>query len=282
MFSQYMFNQLVINPAYTGSRDVLSLTALYRHQWAGLGGAPRTQSIFFHSPLPNPRNNFGFALVHDRLGVSYHSSLNFTYAYRIDFGENRGRLAFGLQGGLSLIQDRWTDVTTDQTGDYVFGANSPTFLVPRAGFGIFYDTHRWYVGASVPYLLDYRNSDYTNYVSKSMNYKPLMLSGGLLIRFNPDLLLRPSFLFKYIKGSQPQVDLNANLIIKDALWVGASYRTGDAMVGILEYQLNPQLKIGYSYDYSLTALQKFNNGSHEIMLRYEFGYLVKTMSPRYF
>jgi type IX secretion system PorP/SprF family membrane protein len=204
------------------------------------------------------------------------------YAYRIDFGEKAGRLAFGLQGGISLLQDRWTEIVTDQSNDDVFSANSPTFLVPRVGFGVYYDSRRWYLGASAPFLLDYKTSDYTQYVARSFRYRPYMLTGGVLIRLNPDLLLKPSFLVKYLKNSPLEADFNVNLIIKEAFWTGLSYRTGDAIVAMLEFQINPQFRLGYAFDYSITDLQKYHNGSHEILLRYEFGYKLKTMSPRYF
>jgi type IX secretion system PorP/SprF family membrane protein len=281
MYSQYMFNQMVINPAYTGSRDVLSATALYRHQWAGIKGAPRTQSFYFHSPLPNPRNNFGLSFVLDRLGVTSTNSFNLSYAYRFDVG--KGRLAFGLQGGLTTLQNRYSEVQTDTPGDAVFQGNSTPILIPGVGFGCYYDTKRWYLGISTPYLLEYKSNAFNVLMKDDPRaFKPILLATGCLIRINPDLLLRPSGLVKFIPNSPAQFDLNANLIIKESLWLGAGYRSGDAVVGMLEYQINPQFRLGYSYDYSVTDLQKYNNGSHEFMLRYEFGYRVKTMSPRYF
>ncbi len=281
MYSQYMFNQIVINPAYTGSRDVLSATALYRHQWAGIKGAPRTQSFFFHAPLPNPRNSLGMSFVLDRLGVSYRNAFNASYAYRFDLG--KGRLAFGLQGGISTLQNRYSEVQTDVPGDVVFQGNSTPILIPGVGFGCYYDSRRFYLGISTPYLLEYQSNAFNVFIKDDPKaYKPVMLATGGLIRLNPDLLLRPSALVKFLPNSPVQVDLNANLIIKEAFWIGASYRTGDAMVGMLEFQINPQFRFGYSYDYSITDLKKYNNGSHELMLRYEFGYRVKTMSPRYF
>ncbi len=281
MYSQYMFNQMVINPAYTGSRDVLSTTALYRHQWAGLKGAPRTQSFYLHTPLPNQHNNFGLSLVLDKVGVSYSNALNLSYAYRFDLG--KGRLAFGLQGGLTTLQNRYNEVQTDVPGDVVFQDRTKPILIPGLGFGCYYDTKRFYLGISTPYLLEYKNAEFQVFMNTTTHYyKPAMLATGFLIRLNPDLLLRPSALVKVIPHSPVEVDINANLIIKDQLWIGASYRTGDALVGMLEYQISPQFRLGYSYDYSVTDLQKYNNGSHEFMLRYEFGYRVKTMSPRYF
>ena len=186
LLSQYMFNQLIVNPAYAGSRDVLSMSGLFRKQWLGLNGAPQTASFYFHSPLPNAKNNLGFSLVHDKIGVTNHIALNGNYAYRIDFGEDRGRLAFGLQGGLSLVQSKFSTIVTDAPGDVVFGADSPTFKIPRLGFGIYYDTRRWYLGASAPFLLSYENDLYKSYNQNSIYYKPYMLMGGVLIRLNPE------------------------------------------------------------------------------------------------
>jgi len=281
MYNQYMFNGFALNPAYAGSRDVLSLTAHYRHQWAGFAGAPRTQTFFAHSPLRNPKNNLGLSLINDQLGVSRRTSLTATYAYRLELTKSM-RLAFGLQGGLSLFQDRWADVITDEDNDQAFGANSPVFVVPKVGFGLYLDHRQFFLGASIPHLLDYKNSDYSLYVSESNLYKPWFFTGGLLLTLNPYLKLRPSFLVKYLQYSPTQVDVNANLIIRDKFWVGASYRSGDALVGLLEFQINQQFRLGYSYDYPLTDLRQFTSGSHEIMLRYEFGYSVKALSPRYF
>lgn len=281
VISQYMFSGLVTNPAYAGSRDALSVTGIYRKQWVGFDAAPQTQSLFFHSPTLNSKNNYGLSLVHDRLGVSQHTMVYGVYAYRIPLEKGR-RLAFGLQGGVSMLKDKWTNIVTEQQGDDVFSADSPTFLVPRFGAGVYYDSERWYMGLSAPFLLDYKNSDYRLYTENSHNYRPFLLSTGFLIRLNPDLLLKPSLLAKYLPNSPLQADINLNLIIKDAFWIGASYRSRDAIVGLLEYQVNRQLRFGYAYDYSITDLRRFNSGSHEIMVRYEFGYQIKAMSPRYF
>ena len=276
-----MFSGLVINPAYAGSRDALSVTGIYRNQWTGFEGAPKTQSLFFHSPTLKSKNNYGLSIVHDRLGVSQHTMVYGVYAYRIPF-DNGGRLAFGLQGGVSLLKDKWSSIVTEQSNDDVFSADSPTFLVPRFGAGVYYDHERWYIGLSAPFLLDYKNSDYRLYTENSLNFRPFMLSTGFLARLNPDLFLRPSVLVKYLPNSPVQVDLNLNLIVKESFWIGASYRSQDALIGLIEYQINRQLRIGYAYDYSLTDIQRFNSGSHELMIRYEFGYKIKAMSPRYF
>lgn len=216
----------------------------------------------------------------DRLGVTTRNSFNASYAYRLDVG--KGRLAFGLQGGLSTLQNRYRDVVTDTPGDAIFQSNSHPILVPAVGFGMYYDSKRFYLGLSTPYLLEYQSAEFKVFMKDSSSYRPTMLASGCLIRLNPDLLLRPSILVKYIPHSPMQVDLNAHLIVKEVFWIGGSYRSGDAVVAMMEFQINPQFRLGYAFDYSVTPLQKYNNGSHELMLRYEFGYRVKTMSPRYF
>lgn len=285
MYSQYMHNQLVINPAYTGSRDVLSTTCLFRQQWLGIEGAPSTQALYFHTPLPNPRNNFGFNLILDRLGVTRRNAFHLSYAYRIDLGKDKGRLAFGLQGGVATLQNKFSEVVTDQPADHVFQADARPILVPGVGFGLYFDTRRWYLGVSTPYLLEYHSSAFNLFVQPNdsvASSRPALLATGCLIRLNPDLILRPSILVKYVANSPLQLDLNAHIILKDFMWAGASYRTGDAVVGLLGFQVSPQLRLGYAYDMSVTEIRRFNSGSHELMLRYEFGYRMKAMSPRYF
>lgn len=280
MYSQYMFNSLVINPAYAGSRDVLSLTALHRNQWTGFEGAPQTSTFAAHTPLHNPKHNIGIVALHDRLGVSSNTSFSGIYAYRIDW--EKARLSFGLQGGVSMLQDRWSEIVTTDANDPSFTANSPTFWVPRVGFGAYFDTRTFYAGFSAPHLIDYQNPAYSQYVTNSVNYRPLLFTTGVIYSVNPYIQLKPSILVKYIQSSPVQFDLNFAAFWKERLWTGVSYRTRDAVVAILEWQINDQLRIGYSYDYSLSNLRRYNHGSHEIMLRYEFGYKLKAMSPRYF
>ena len=138
MYSQYMFNTMLINPAYTGSRNALSVSVLARKQWVGIKGAPFTQTVALHSPLRNQKNSFGFTFNHDAYGVSENLSVFASYAYRIHFSE-KNRLAFGLQAGFQSIQDRWTRLKLDDNIDNVFSADSPVFYMPKAGFGVYYD-----------------------------------------------------------------------------------------------------------------------------------------------
>lgn len=281
MYSQYMFNTLAINPAYTGSRDALSVALLYRSQWTGFRGAPQTQTFSLHTPLKNKQNSLGLLVVNDRLGVTHNTAVFGNYAYRIDLG-NDNRLAFGLQGGISLYQDKWSQLAVDDPGDVVFANDSPVYLIPKAGFGVYYDTRKFFAGVSVPQLFQVESPQLKAYNQNTVRYQHIFFSTGYLISLNPDVKLRPTVMVKYLRNSPLQLDINTNLILKDLVWIGLSYRTGDALVGLIEYQINPQFRIGYSYDQTLTELRKFNQGSHEFFIRYEFNYGLKVLSPRYF
>lgn len=281
LFSQYMFNTLPINPAYTGSRDALSISALARLQWVGFTGAPSTQTLNFHTPLKDRKNNIGLIVFNDKLGVTYNTGIFGTYAFRFEVSQ-KARLAFGLQGGISMYQDRWSQLSLTDVNDPNFAADSPVFLIPRAGFGIYLDHPRYYIGFSTPQLFRYENPALSMYNTNSLLYDHYFLSGGYLFKFNPDIKFRPTALVRYIKNSPVQYDINATMIFRDKVWVGASYRSEAAIVGMVELQLNKQFRIGYSFDHAITSLSKYNSGSHELFIRYEFGYGVRAMSPRYF
>lgn len=280
-YSQYMFNGLALNPAYTGARDVMSINAAYRYQWVGFKGAPESSSITAHTPLKEGKSNIGGILMNDRFGVTNNSGAFATYAFRLKT-RAEDRLAFGLLGGVALLKDRLSQAQLTEGSDEVFNGDSPLFVVPRVGFGIYYDAPRWYAGLSTPQILDVEFKERRAYTASQLNYRSWFLTGGYLHKLNPELKLKPSILVKYIQNSPVQADLNATLIIKDKFWAGLSYRTGDAVVGLFEIHLNDQFRVAYSFEQPITSLRKANSGSHELSLRYEFGYKVKGMSPRYF
>jgi type IX secretion system PorP/SprF family membrane protein len=284
MYSQYMFNTLAINPAYAGSRDILSATALMRSQWVGVEGAPQTETLSFDTPLKNRHIGIGVQAFNDKVGITNIAGGFVSYSYRI-FGE-KSTLAFGLQAGASHFKADFNSVQLQQADvDQAFLNNINQVLL-NFGTGIYYNTDKFYIGASVPHLL---NNTLNNHTVVSTNgliakqYIHLFVASGYVFRLDDDFKLKPSFLFKGVQGAPVQFDLNANLWIKDRLSIGAQYRT-NADVGVLvEAQLNSQVRLGYAYDRSVTKLAGFNSGSHEIMLRYEFGFEKdKVLSPRFF
>lgn len=283
MYSQYMFNMLNINPAYAGSRGVMTATALYRNQWVGIPGAPRTSSFSFDMPLNEKKIGIGFQLYDDRLGIERTTGINAFYAFRFQI-TGSGTLSLGLQAGLLNYQANYTEVSTFQPNDPSFAANV-SGLLPSAAAGVYYNSDKFYIGFSTPALLktqiSYNNA--AQIASVTSQDLHLYLASGFVMNLNQDLALKPSVLLKAVSGAPLEVDVNANLWIQNKLSIGASYRTGDAVVGMVELQLNQQLRFGYAYDKTFSDLGTLNTGTHELMLRMEFGSSGgKVSSPRYF
>lgn len=286
MYTQYMFNTLAINPAYAGSRNVLSATGLLRTQWVGIEGAPETQTLSFDAAMPNKRVGLGVQLFNDKIGVTRSTGANLSYAYRIP--TERGTLALGLLGSITHYKADFSSVrlNSGSPADQAFYYDINK-VMPNFGAGIYYNTDRFYVGVSTPHLLANRLVDGNN-VSTSNNliakqYLHLFIMTGYVVPLNEDFKLKPSVLFKGAKGSPMQLDLNCNLWIMDKFSIGGQYRTKDAVAALLEIQATDQIRVGYSYDYTTSNLTTYNSGSHEIMLRYEFGFEKnRIVAPRYF
>jgi type IX secretion system PorP/SprF family membrane protein len=284
MYTQYMFNTLAINPAYAGSRNVTSATALYRSQWVGIQGAPTTATFSIDAPIDNKKIGLGLQVFNDRLGITNTSGAFGSYAFRIRM--DKGVLALGLQGGVSQYRADFTSVNlgSDTSPDAAFANNVNKMLVDF-GVGVYYSTDNFYLGLSSPQLLNNKLHNLTVEGSNSLAGQDMhiFLATGYVFPLNEDLHLKPSVLIKYVKGAPIEGDLNATLWIRDALGLGFQYRTEADISAMVEFQVSPQVRIGYSYDRSTTPLVQYNSGSHEIMIRYEFGSTKgKILSPRYF
>lgn len=286
MYSQYMFNTLAINPAYAGSRNVISATALYRSQWVGIKGAPETQTLSVDGATANKKVGLGLQLFNDQVGVTKNTGIYGSYAYRLRF--DRSTLAFGLQAGASRFIGNYGGVNLDEYGstDAAFAENVSK-IMPNFGAGVYFNSDRFYVGVSVPHLI---NNSLNNDNAINSNglvarqYLHFFIATGYVFDLNEDVKLKPSLLFKGVKGSPMQLDINANLWFYDTFSIGAQYRTESDIGAMAEIQISQQLRLGYAYDYSVSKLRNYNSGSHEIMLRYEFGggSKSKMLSPRYF
>jgi type IX secretion system PorP/SprF family membrane protein len=284
MYSQYMFNMLAINPAYAGSREVMSITALYRRQWTGFTGAPVSQTLSADLPVERKNLGLGFQMYNDQLGISRNTGAYASGSYRLRFPV--GTLAFGMQIGVTQFQANYTAVDLgDNQPDAAFSQNLIAFL-PNIGSGVYYSTDRFYLGASMPHLLKNRLSrggDNVVIGDRAAQYRHLFVSTGYVFDLSPRVKLKPGLQLKTVGGAPLQVDVNANAWFYDRFAIGISYRTGDAVLGMAEIQINDQFRLGYSYDYTLTELTRYNSGSHELMLRYELGFRRdKILSPRYF
>ncbi len=280
MLSHYMFNGLFLNPAYAGSHKYASATFVHRNQWVGFDGAPKTNVLGVDGSVLNKRLGLGLVFANDNVGSTGSNNILLNAAYHVKVSE-KGKLSFGISGGM-YNSIRRTPFAWDGS-DPALAANS--FWAPKFGFGVYYYTKKSYLGFSIPTLIGKEptkkwDADLDKFTFMKRHY---LLTGGYVFDVGTDIMLKPSFLVKYLPGAPVQADLNVNALFRETVWLGVSYRTNDAVVALLEYQLTRQLRIGGSYDYSFTKLGRLTNGSFEIMLGYDFGSdIMKIKNPRYF
>lgn len=283
MISQYMFNGLVLNPAYAGTHPYWSSTILHRSQWVKFDKAPRTQTACIDGNILDGKLGLGFNLSNDRLGLTNSFDFGANVAKKVMLGP--GFLSAGLRIGASRYSANLTDAVIWDENDPVYANNLKGKIVPRLGAGLYYYTANWFAGLSIPSILavDESVSNYSTGIN-SFYRQHLYLNGGLVIQAAPSVAIKPSVLVKYQGNAPLQVDLNCNVLFLQKFWAGAGYRTGDALIAMLEWNINKQLRVGYAFDYTLSAIQTYANNSHEIMLGYDFGKGtdLKVRSPRYF
>ena len=285
MFTQYMFNGLALNPAYAGSHEAVSATLLYRNQWTGLDGAPNTTTFSIHSPLNNDRIAVGLQVISDKITVFNQTGVNATAAYRIPM--EKGTLSFGLQAGFTSYNADLSKVEVPLEGGSSFAGDADYKKgLPNFGAGVYYYTDKFYLGFSAPQLI---KSDLTNDVGPDPNAEAVrsrhfFLTTGYVFPLGQNVKFKPNALLKMVGGAPIELDLNANLLFHEVLWVGLSWRSMADIDALVEFQLTDQLLLGYSFDFANTTdLRRVNGGSHEIMLNYRFRYAKKKIiSPRYF
>ncbi len=283
MYTQYMFNGLALNPAYAGSQESLNFTALARKQWAGIKGSPSTQTFSAHSPLKRKNKvALGFLFSNDYIGVTKQISVNFAYAYRIKVG--KGKFSMGLQGGFSNYNNAYTSLYLGPDAvDPKFLQNVNSFT-PVVGAGLLYYTQRFYAGISSPQLISYANKSAQGIGMKQISH--YFISSGYVFDLSESLKLKPNVLVKMVTGAPVQIDINANLLINEVVWLGISYRSLESISTLLQVDVTHQLTFGYSYDIPARyKLGGVNGGSHELMLNYNFAFSKnkrRVVSPRYF
>ncbi len=282
MFTQYMFNGLAINPAYAGSHESLSATLLFRDQWTGLPQAPSTQTFSIHSPVKNAKIALGLQFIHDKLAIFEQYGVNGSYAYRIFTA--KGTLSLGLQFGFTSYQAKLSDLVPQDPSDPVFQGNVRKTM-PNFGAGVYYYTDRFYIGLSAPQLVtNSLSNDIVEIDADARQARHYFLTAGHVFDLSHNVKLKPNVLIKAVAGAPIQMDLNANVLFSDVLWLGLSWRSLSDIDALIELQLTDQLLMGYSYDFaSTTDLSRVNSGSHELMLNYRFRYAKnKVITPRYF
>lgn len=286
VYSQYLQNGLLINPAYSGTRGSLSGFLSYRMQWMGIPDAPVFQTITLNAPMKNDKVGLGLMAQFMQFGFTKSQSIYASYAYHIKL--KSGKLSFGLKGGFDRSNTDYSGLVTTTLNDPVFTDNEKPYFLPNIGAGIYYFSEKLFAGMSVPSFLSYRRNTSNSSVAvfHDLRKYDLIFSGGGLITFSPVLKFKPSLLLDYSLDKTKkltQFDINGNFILGDMVWIGGSWRTSEqVVVGILQLQLNQQLMFGFSYDYPVGRMNTYSKGSSEFILRYEFGYRVSTANPRYF
>lgn len=284
-YTQYMYNQNVLNPAYAGSGSDLSIGLLGRTQWVGIDGAPDTQTLTLHSNLGKDSGlGVGLSLINDQIGPARETNASLDVSYALPVSD-MGRLSFGLKGSYNMLNvDLNGGVLTNDQGDALFTEDVDD-KSPNIGAGLYYHNERFYAGLAVPSILE--NHTYTivqgndiQDVSDKMHWFGTL---GYVFDLSESVKFKPSAMVKMVTGSPISLDLNGSLYINDKFEVGLSFREGDSIDGILGLQATESLRIGYAYDHTLTNLGDYNSGSHELMLLFDLSFAKKHIkSPRYF
>lgn len=290
-YTQYMYNTISVNPAYAGSRGAMSIIGLHRSQWVGLEGAPRSQTLGFHTPLGESQKvGLGLSLVNDEIGPTQETYIDIDFSYTINTSEN-GKLAFGLKAGGHLLDVNFDKLSKFDISDPRFSTNIDNKFSPNVGIGVYYYTQRFYVGLSAPNLLETDHFDEDNLdtsqgasviAEERVNYYAIT---GYAFDLNENLKFKPALLTKLVFGAPLQVDVSANFLMYDKLTLGAAYRWSAAFSGLVGFQISDQLMIGFAYDRETTQLGNtlFNDGSYEVMVRFElFKKYNRLLTPRFF
>ena len=286
LFTQYMYNKLEFNPAYAGSGEGLALDMIYRLQWVGIPGAPRTFSFTAHTPLKDPHIGLGISAYSDQLGPTVDYNVMGTFVYRIIFPSSK--LCFGASGGIKYFDIDWSALNPKDAGDIELTSQVRNKVVPDADFGIYYYGTRYYLGLSSKHLLenqvDVSSSPANGNVSFTRLLRHFYFMAGGVVPLTKDIVFTPSALLKYVQNAPLQLDINGSFVLSGILTLGVSYRTDNAIGLLVEINLPKGFSIGYSYDIWFNALQASNQGSHEIRLGYDFDIFGKNrmLSPRYF
>ena len=279
-YTQYMYNTININPAYAGSRGVMSIFGLHRTQWVGLDGAPVTNAFSLNTPINNSNLGVGLSLVNDRIGPTNDNTISADISYTIPMSENY-KLSFGIKASGNMFNLDVSKLTPQQAGDPNLQNYNSKFS-PNFGAGIYLHSDKLYLGLSVPnFLQDTKYNDNSVAVfQERMNFYAI---GGYVFDLSESIKFKPAFLTKVVAGAPLQVDASANFLFFDKLMLGGAYRWSAAVSALAGFQVTDGLFIGYSYDMETTKLRRYNSGSHEIFLRFElFNKVNKMVSPRFF
>lgn len=280
-YTQYMYNTIQVNPGYTGSVGTLEANLLYRKQWVNIDGAPQTGTFGIHSPIGNKKVGLGLNFINDELGPSSEQTVTGNASYSIDLGVET-KLAFGLKAGFRMMSIDWSKGRYYNSNDVLLNNNIDNKFMPTVGTGAYLYSNKWYLGMSVPSFLksDYYDDIQESIVSDKLHY---YFIGGYVFDLSDAIKFKPSVLVKAVDGAPLATDFSANFLLQEKVTLGASYRMDDSVSALLGLQFAKDFFIGYSFDYTVTPLNKYNDGTHEVILRYQLPQKSSTIkSPRFF
>ncbi len=283
-YTQYMYNTVSVNPAYAGSRGHLSIAALYRNQWLGLDGAPETQTLNIHTPMGYRGVGLGLSVVNDKIGPTSETYFDVDFSYTI-YTSLEGRLSFGLKASAHMLDIRYSELDEFEIDPQLQSQQDiQNKFSPNIGAGVYYHTDRFYAGLSAPRILETTHFDSSS-VSTAKEQINLYAITGYVWDLNPFLKFKPTLLTKVVQGAPLQVDLSANFMLNERFIGGVAYRWDAAFSGLFGFMVSDQFMIGLAYDREITELgaATFNDGSFEVILRYDFIRNVGNLkSPRFF
>lgn len=267
IYSQYMFNHFIVNPAYAGSRDALSGVLLFRQQWTGIKGAPQTQTFSMHSVIGKTQAAAGINVVNDMVGPSRHTGVFLTGAYHLQMPA--GKLSFGLRGGIYNARLDNSKLSYYDPNDVLNTQTVANTTVPSFDAGLYYYTRHFYLGISAAHLTKTR-FNFNNYPEASMSLKRhFMLATGYAFELSKKLVFKPSALVKYVEGAPVNIDLNASFLINRVIWLGSSFRSNNGLTFMAEYYFTKSFRAGYSYDMLMNKARKYALGTHEIVISFD-------------
>lgn len=286
-YTQYMYNTVSVNPGYAGSRGHMSIAALYRAQWVGLDGAPKTQTLNIHTPLGYKGVGAGISVVNDQIGPTSETYFDLDFSYTVQTSQD-ARLSFGIKASAHLLDIRFSELNQDLSSP---GGPDPTLqqdiqnrFSPNIGAGVYYHTQRFYAGLSVPRILQTTHFDESSLSTASEELNFYFIT-GYVMDMSAFWKFKPALLTKVVRGAPLQLDLSANFMYNDKFIIGAAYRWDAAFSGMAGFQISPSFLLGIAYDREITELGNaaFNDGSFEVILRYDFIRVQGNLkSPRFF
>lgn len=279
MYTHYMYNTLVVNPAYAGARDALSITGLGRFQWVGLRGAPMSQTVQVHSPIYKGLCG-GLSMTNDRIGPVSNTLLNLDLSYQFFFAQH-SRLSIGMRYTTGFFNNSLSSLNPENGGDPTF-QNNYNITLGNVGAGIYYQHTKFYVGFSVPNIIEHNLNNSAGLATERRHYFAI---AGAYFKVGRTVDLKPTALVKVVQGAPVQADVTIEAIFQKKFSIGLHGRLLDGAGVLLGYNIMPNFRVGYSFDWSFTPLMNAGQyGSHEVMLRYDlnWGKYAKVQNPRYF